>query len=265
MSLSEADYDSLRILRTKHNITRDQYWENQAGVLGNDHFEVWYSAGRTAVTHGAHTFDLLMGARSKFDEFVGEVPKDVAVVLIMADLDSYGVLRGREWWHYSDTRGDTIAFQPVYNLYIRKLDKIAVPHEYYQWAVRKITNNRAPHWLEEGFASYLSDEAPVLYDQVFEFPERNEDMSVEQIEAILTTEETKSEMRLACYRSYLMVENLLKEYGGEKIVALILQLGHETNLDDASRAALGTSFDVALQVATDYRLTIPDRQTEREQ
>ena len=44
--------DSLRVLKKRYEITRDEYWLNKGGVLANEHYELWYPPGPVTVTHG---------------------------------------------------------------------------------------------------------------------------------------------------------------------------------------------------------------------
>ncbi|MEJ2721502.1 MAG: hypothetical protein P8181_10245, partial [bacterium] len=64
--------DTLRAKKKRFNITRDEYWDGHGGVLANDYFEVWYTPGRTTVTHGMYVFEELMPAREKLKSFFGE-------------------------------------------------------------------------------------------------------------------------------------------------------------------------------------------------
>ena len=64
--LSETILDTLRRLKKTHNVTRDEQWPGQGGVLGNDFFEVWYPEGVTMITHGMRVVDDMMHARAKF-------------------------------------------------------------------------------------------------------------------------------------------------------------------------------------------------------
>ena len=105
--------DTLRVKKKRFEITRDEYWEDEGGVLGNQYFEIWYPAGRTTVTHAMYMFEELMPARKKFGEFFGTAPLELLVLKITKDLDEYKRLVNREWWYYSDMKGDSVTFSPV--------------------------------------------------------------------------------------------------------------------------------------------------------
>jgi hypothetical protein len=257
--LSQSMFDTLRVLKKKHNITRDQFWKHRGGVLANDYLEVWYPPGRTAVDHAMYVFKVVMPAREHWATVFGEPPADAPVFLIPESMEAYSELTGREWWHYSDMKGDTIMMQPIYILVKRGLDRYALPHEYYQWAIGHMTQYTAPRWIEEGLASYFCGEQDILRNQMYEFESRNEDMSPERIEAILAEEKEKSESRIAYYRSYRMIKNLMDEYGAENVTEAVQLLGRGYSLDEAFKERMRVSYDEALQVATDYRLNIQPR------
>ena len=105
--------------------------------LVNEYLEVWYPPGRTTVTHGMYMFEEIMPARQKYEALFGNAPTELLVIRIAHELEPYKEETGREWWCYSEMRGDTLIFVPVYTLYKRGISPIAVPHEYYQWAIRK--------------------------------------------------------------------------------------------------------------------------------
>jgi len=248
--------DTLRVRKKLHKITRDQYWQDRGGVLANDDFEVWYPRGRTTVTHGMRMFDEIMPAKRKFESVFGRAPAEPVVVLIPQELDVYQEWTGQDYWHYSQIRGDTLVFQPIYILVKRGLATIGVTHEYFQWAIGRLTGHGAPRWLEEGLASYYSDEAEILKAQMLEFPERRDDMTVDIVEGILDVQEEKGATRIAYYRSYLMVQQLVDTYGEPKVVEVVTLLAEGRALDEAFRGAFGKSYQDVLIIASNYTIEI---------
>jgi hypothetical protein len=249
--------DSLRVKKRRFDITHDEYWEGVGGVLANRYFEVWYPEGQATVTHGMYVFEELMPARKKLEEYFGEAPSDLFVIRNTPEIDVYKRLTGREWWYYSEIKGDTAVFVPVYTLYKRGISPVAVPHEYYQWAVRKITRYGAPRWLEEGMASRLSNEGALLLDQVYEFGNENLSMPPEKIETVLQGEEDRKDSRIAYYNSYRMVERLVEKFGEEKLKRSIVLIGQGNTLDQAFTAAFGADYNTVLKEASDYTIVLP--------
>jgi hypothetical protein len=248
--------DTLRVKKKRFNITRDQYWDDQGGVLGNEYFEVWYPPGRTTVTHGMYVFEELMPARNKLAAFFGEAPKELLVITSSPSIEAYKKSTGHDWWYYSVIKGDSVTFSPIFVLFKRGISPIAVPHEYYQWAIQKITRYGAPRWLEEGFASYLSGEGKILLDQMYEFEQDDISMTPERIEEVLQGEPARKESRIAYYRSYRMVEKLVDTYGQEKLRDVILAIGHGDTVSDAFEKTYGAGYDEILKIVSDYKVDL---------
>ena len=254
--LTPAIRDTLRRLKKRHLIHRDEYWDEEGGVLANDHLEVWYPAGRTTVTHAIRVFNVLMPARHKLKTYFGTVPEERPVISFPPDLKVYKQTTGREWWYYSEISGDSITFQPIFVMVKRGIDGVAMPHEYFQWAIQKMSRYGAPRWLEEGFASYLSAEGGILEEQMFEFPGVSAEMKPDRIELILGGEESREESRIAYYRSYRMVKQLVETYGDDKLKEAITLLGEGRTLDEAFRGAFGGGYDDVLRVASEYSIVL---------
>jgi hypothetical protein len=249
--------DSLKVKKKRFNITRDQYWQTKGGVLANEFLEVWYPPGRMTVTHGMYMFEEVMPARDKYKAVFGEVPQEFLVMVISQEIEPYKEETGRDWWYYAEMRGDTLIYVPVYTLYKRGISSIAVPHEYYQWAIRKTTRHGAPRWLEEGLASYLSGEGDLLLDQAYEFRADVPAMDTpEKVEAALQGEKERGESRIAYYRSYRMVMKLIETYGEGKLVEAVKEIGRGNTLDEAFEKAVGKSYADILEIASDYDIEL---------
>ncbi|MBP2681074.1 MAG: Peptidase superfamily [Candidatus Krumholzibacteriota bacterium] len=254
-----ATLDSLRVKKKRFDITRDEYMEGEGGVLANKYFEIWYPEGGTTVTHAMYVFEELMPARKKLEEYFGQAPADLFVIRNTLEIDVYKRVTGRDWWYYSDIKGDTATFVPVYTLYKRGISPIAVPHEYYQWAVRKFTRHGAPRWLEEGIASRLSGEGPLLLDQLNEFGEENLSMSPERIDEVLQGEEDRRDTRIAYYHSYRMVERIAEKYGEDKLKSAVTLIGLGKTVDEAFTEAFGTGETAVVKDALDYTVVLPKK------
>jgi len=257
--LQGAALDSLRLKKKRFDITHDEYWEGEGGVLGNKYFEVWYPEGETTVTHAMYIFEELTPARKKLEEYFGEAPEDLFVIRNTPEIDVYKRVTGREWWYYSEIKGDTAVFVPVYTLYKRGISPVAVPHEYYQWAVRKMTRHGAPRWFEEGIASHLSNEGDLLLEQMYEFANDNLSMSPERIEQVLQGEEDKKDSRIAYYHSYRMVERLVEKFGEDKLKRSVVLIGQGNTLDQAFTAAFGADYGTVLKEASNFAIELPKR------
>lgn len=259
--MSGDQLDSLQAKKKRFNIKQDQYWEDEGGVLANEYFEVWYPAGRVTVTHGMYVFEELMPARKTFESFFGKAPGELLVIRLSADLDRYKAETGLDWWHYSQIRGDSLTFAPVYILYKRNISFLAVPHEYYQWAVGKITQGGAPRWMEEGVASYLAGEGDLLLNQMKEFVSGDISMSPEKIEEVLQGEEDRRLSRIAYYRAFRMVKQLIDSYGEDKFREAVLLIGMGNTLDQAFTKTVQKDYESVLEDATRYSVDIAGQES----
>ncbi len=248
--------DRLRLLKKEFGLTRDQYWKDEGGVLANEFFEVWYPVGWSTVTHGMYVFELFMPARDIVKSLFGKAPDELLVVHVPADLEAYKELTGREWWCYSEIRGDTLTFGPVEVLFRRGISHLAVPHEYYQWAIGKITHHAAPRWLEEGIASYLVGEEGLLVNQAREFQRGDITMTPEKIEEVLEGEQDRRESRIAYFRAYFMVKKLVDTYGEETLGEAVRLMGTGHTLDEAFMATFNKDYNGILEIATDYTVDL---------
>lgn len=248
--------DSLRAKKARFGITQDRYWEDRGGVLANEYFEVWYPAGAVTVTHGMYVFEELMPARRTFEEFFGDAPLELLVIRCSPDLDAYTRETGREWWYYAEIKGDSMTLSPVWILSKRGISPVAIPHEYHQWAVRKLTRNGAPRWLEEGLASYLSGEGDVLLNQMYEFADGDISMTPERIEAVLQGEEDRRAARIAYYRAYRMVKQLIETYGEDRFKQAVVRIGEGKSLDEAFMAEVQRNYAGVLEDAVQYTVDL---------
>lgn len=244
--------DTLRTLKKKYGITRDEYWRNRGGVLGNELFEVWYPSGRVTVTHGMHAFGLFMEAQETFQDFFGDSPPDRLIIFTSAHIEDFRKLTNRDFWFYSEISGDSITMQPIWILSKRGIDRQAIRHEYHQWALGKLTGYTAPRWLEEGVASWLVDEGELLKLQIHEFGGGSEKMHPEMLQEILTHEEEKGDSRLAYYHSYMMVNTLVNRYGEDKLRELVLNLTRGEDVIESFQNAYGMDYEKVIRVAMSY-------------
>jgi hypothetical protein len=248
--------DTLQVHKKHWNITRDKYWPEGGGLLANVYFEVWYPRGRMAVTHAMYVFDALMPARRKLQAYFGTAPGNLLVIHIAKDLDEYKKKTGRDWWFYGDFRGDTLTYEPVFIFVKRELAPMAINHEYYQWAIGQLSNHGAPRWLEEAYASYLSDEGGLLKTQILEFPDRAAPMPPREVEGILAAEEEKEPSRIAYYRSYRMLTKMMEDFGEDNVKRFVLLLGEGHTMNESCQMAFHLNYDQLLDKASDYTIEV---------
>jgi len=69
---------------------------------------------------------------------------------------------GQPWWAAAATKGNRIELQPAGILKRRGVLLTTLRHELAHVVIDKASHNRAPRWLEEGFAIYLAGEGPMI-------------------------------------------------------------------------------------------------------
>ncbi len=248
--------DSLRAKKKRYRITLDKYWDDRGGTLGNEFLKVSYPPGLSSVTHGMYAFEQIVFARRKCRDFFGEVPRSKLKVFCSKDLQTYKEKTNREWWYYSEMREDRIRYQPIYILAQRGLAEIAIPHEYYQWAIKQFSKEKAPRWLEEGLASYLSDEKDLLKEQLKELADQKLDITPAEVEEVLQQELEKDLSRIAYYHAYKMTETLITRHGEEKIKKIVLLLGEDIEFEEAFQEVFEKPYSELLTEIAAYEVEI---------
>ena len=239
--LNESELDSLRSMKATHNVTRDEYWDGYGGVFASNEFEVWYPDGKVNGLQGMAMLKLAAEARDKTIKVFGKAPAERVVIVCAGDIDVFTASTGRQWWQYSRIVGDTISIQPPITLHTRHMLGIVGPREYYEWAVVKLSKGNAPRWVQEGVASYLAGEAPILEDLRQDFGD--DKMSVRAMESALEKETDRQESRRAYYNAYRTIESIAKAHGDQALGRFVVLLGEKGDVDTASKEAFGQPFD----------------------
>jgi len=239
--LNESELDSLRSMKATHKVTRDEYWDGYGGVFASNEFEVWYPDGKVNGLQGMAMLKLAAEARDKTIKVFGQAPAERVVIVCAGDIDVYTATTGRQWWQYSRIVGDTISIQPPITLHTRHMLGIVGPREYYEWAVVKLSKGNAPRWVQEGVASYLAGEAPILEDLRQDFGD--DKMSVRAMESALEKENDRQESRRAYYNAYRTIESIAKAHGDQALGRFVMLLGEKGDVDAASKEAFGQPFD----------------------
>jgi len=256
MAPPEDVLDSLRAMKTRFGITRDEYWDGHGGVLANDFFELWYPPGGTTVTHGMYAFKALFGARREIRAIFAVDPGERLKVICTASLLSFRELSGFDWWVYSKVEDDQIYYQPIDILYQRTLAEMAVARGYYVWGIRQLSHHRAPEWYTQGFASMLSDEDAFLEPMMVEFPRENLKMTFKQIESGIENVDDRESYRIALYNSYRMVRRLVARYGRDKMAESILLMGQGESAKKAFEQVYGQPYDDVVDYALEFKINL---------
>ena len=115
---------------------------------------------------------------------------------------------GQPWWAAAATKGNRIELQPGGILKRRGVLVTTLRHELAHVVIDKASNNRAPRWLEEGFAIYLAGEGPMISHYI-----RRGALPTEELEKRLERPGSQQEMRALYAQAYTDVFYLVRNSG----------------------------------------------------
>lgn len=118
---------------------------------------------------------------------------------------------GQPWWAAAATQGNRIELQPVGILKSRGVLVTTLRHELAHVVIDRATGNRAPRWLEEGFAIYLAGEGPMFARH------SKRSLPAEELEKRIERPSSQQEMRELYADAYLAVRAQVMT-GGEASV-----------------------------------------------
>src|SRR5204863_5520891 len=112
---------------------------------------------------------------------------------------------GQPWWAAAATKGNRIELQPLGILKRRGVLTTTLRHELAHAVIDVVSHNRAPRWLEEGFAIFLAGEGSMFarYATKTKLPS-------EEIEKRLERPRSQQEMRMLYSLAYNQVLYLMR-------------------------------------------------------
>lgn len=118
---------------------------------------------------------------------------------------------GQPWWAAAATKGNKIELQPVAILKRRGVLNMTLKHELAHVIIDLVSHDRAPRWLEEGFAIYLAGEGAM-------YSHTSRGMLIdEELEKRLAHPRSQADMHSAYADAYLKVKEMIRT-GGEASV-----------------------------------------------
>jgi SpoIID/LytB domain protein len=114
---------------------------------------------------------------------------------------------GQPWWAAAATKGNRIELQPAALLKKRGVLFTTLRHELAHVAIDSV-GNRAPRWLEEGFALYLAGEGPTISRYVMRGL-----LLDEELERRMQHPRTQEEMRSLYAQAYITVAEMVRNQG----------------------------------------------------
>jgi hypothetical protein len=180
-------------------------------TISSEHFRVTYPADIDR-RDANQVLTIMENARADYLRRAGN-PSGPPILDIRIN-ESTGDFTGRTgqpWWAAAATKGNKIELQPVAILKRRGVLNQTLKHELAHVVIDLVGHDRAPRWLEEGFAIYLAGEGAM-----YSHPNRGL-LIDEELEKRLTHPTSQAEMRAAYADAYLKVKEMIRN-GGEASV-----------------------------------------------
>ena len=119
---------------------------------------------------------------------------------------------GQPWWAAAATKGTRIELQPLALLKRRGLLATTLRHELAHVFIDAVSRDRAPRWLEEGFAIHLAGEG-----RLFAHYAKRAVLSTDELEKKLERPGSQQEMRALYAQAYLNVSKMVRDQGESTI------------------------------------------------
>jgi len=114
---------------------------------------------------------------------------------------------GQPWWAAAATKGNRVELQPLAILKRRGVLNTTLKHELAHVVIDHLASDRAPRWLEEGFAIYLAGEGAM-----YSHGSRGM-LTDEELEKRLTHPTSQADMHAAYADAYLKVKEMIRNSG----------------------------------------------------
>jgi stage II sporulation protein D len=184
-------------------------------VLSSEHFRVTYpadvdrrDANQVLSTLESARADFLRRANTASIS-IGDLP--TLEIRLNESTGDFTARTGQPWWAAAATKGDRIELQPVGILKSRGVLTTTLRHELAHVVIDAVSHNKAPRWLEEGFALYLAGEGSTISRY------QKRALSTEELEKRLERPGSQQDMRALYADAYRTVFDLIKT-GGEASV-----------------------------------------------
>ncbi len=176
--------------------------------ISSDHFRINYPAGIDR-READLVLSTLENARSDFLRRVSaaSIPTDITMLEIRLNQSTgdFTSRSGQPWWAGAATKGNRIELQPVALLKRRGVLITTLRHELAHAVIDMVSHNRAPRWLEEGFAIYLAGEGQSISRYATKAK-----MTTDELERKLERPSSQQEMRALYALAYQKVVELVR-------------------------------------------------------
>jgi len=180
-------------------------------TISSEHFRVTYPVGVDR-RDADQVLNTLENARSDFlhRAAAASVPIEIPTLQIRLNESTgdFTSRTGQPWWAAAATKGNRIELQPVGLLKRRGVLTNTLRHELAHTVIDAVSRNRAPRWLEEGFALYLAGEGATISRYLSRSAH-----STEELEQRLARPGSQEAMRALYAEAYQKVVGLIRQKG----------------------------------------------------
>jgi SpoIID/LytB domain protein len=177
-------------------------------TISSEHFRVTYPGGVDR-RDADQVLTTLEAARGDFlhRASVASVSANIPLLEIRLNESTgdFTSRTGQPWWAAAATKGNRIELQPVSLLKRRGVLTNTLRHELAHTVIDAVSQNRAPRWLEEGFALYLAGEGR----RISRYLSRGAH-STEELEQRLARPGSQEAMRALYAEAYTKVAELIR-------------------------------------------------------
>jgi SpoIID/LytB domain protein len=185
-------------------------------TISSEHFRLTYpadvdrrDANQVLITLDSARADFLRRANAASIP-IGDLP--LLEIRLNGSTGDFTARTGQPLWAAAATRGNRIELQPVGILKRRGALFTTLRHELAHVVIDKASHNRAPRWLEEGFAIYLAGEGSMISHYL-----RHPALPSEELEKRLERPGSREEMRALYAQAYNDVLSLVRNNGEEGV------------------------------------------------
>jgi hypothetical protein len=202
----------LRTLVYKHFVPTGLLTGQRFLAISSEHFRVTYPLGVDR-RDADQVLGAMDSARANFlsraaaaSVSVGDLP--LLEIRLNSSTGDFTARTGQPWWAAAATKGNRIELQPVGILKRRGVLLTTLRHELAHAVIDRASHNRAPRWLEEGFALYLAGEGSTISHYL-----RRGRLSTDELEQRLARPGSAEEMRALYAQAYTDVFYLIRNNG----------------------------------------------------
>jgi len=180
-------------------------------TISSEHFRVTYPAGVDR-RDADQVLNTLEAARGDFLHRASAASGPIEIRTLQIRLNEstgdFTSRTGQPWWAAAATKGNRIELQPVGLLKRRGVLTNTLRHELAHTVIDAVSRNRAPRWLEEGFALYLAGEGATISRYLSRSAH-----STEELEQRLARPGSQEAMRALYAEAYSKVAELIRSNG----------------------------------------------------